>query len=283
VNLGFLYDRIRPDEKALIKCAREKGIDVELIDCKRAILDVSSFIKPSFNTALQRCVSFTRCYHSTIVLETLGIKVVNSSKVIFTCGNKLLTSLALAKRGIPTPKTKVAFTIESALNALEELGYPAILKPVIGSWGRLVTLLKDRDSAKSILESWDQLGGAWYKIYYLQEYVATEPLRDIRCVVIGDNVVAAIYRYAPKGDWRTNLAVGGKAEKCEITDELEDICLKTAEAIDEGVLGIDLMESNNGLVVHEVNHNLEFRRTVPIAGVDIPSLIIEYVTSLAKK
>ena len=282
-SLGFLYDRIRPDEKALINAARSKGVRVHLIDCKKAVFDVAGPMEPmGFGVAVQRCVSLLRYLHSTAILEGAGIRVVNPSAVALTCGNKLLTTLALAKAGVPTPRTRVAFTVDSALRALDRIGYPAILKPIIGSWGRLVALLKDPDSARSVLESWDQMGTSWYRVYYLQEYVALSR-RDIRCVAIGDDVVAAIYRYAPPGEWRSNLARGGRGERCEVTDELRELSLKVAEAVGGGVLGVDLMETREGLVVHEVNHNVEFRRTVPITGVDIPSLIVDYALGLVRR
>lgn len=281
--LGLLYDRVRPDEKALISTARVKGIDLRLIDCKRTSFDATSLVAiGDFEVAIQRCLSFSRYLHSTAVLESIGVKVVNPFNVALTCGNKLLTTLALSKAGVPTPKTKVAFAVDSALQALNELGYPAILKPIIGSWGRLVVLLKDPESARSVLESWDQMGTAWYKVYYLQEFAATTH-RDIRCVVIGDEAVAAIYRYAPKGEWRANLARGGRAGKCEVTDRLRELSLAAAEVVGGGVLGVDLLETRDGLVVHEINHCVEFRRTVPVTGVDIPSLILDYALAVSKR
>lgn len=282
-SLGLLYDRIRPDEKALINAAKKRGVALQLIDCKSTSFDATSLEEiGDFEVALQRCVSFLRYLHSTAVLESTGVKVVNSFDVAFTCGNKLLTTLALAKASVPTPRTEIAFTIDSALKALDELGYPAILKPLIGSWGRLVALLKDPESAKSVLESWDQMGSSWYKVFYLQHYVAITR-RDIRCVVVGDEAVAAIYRWAPEGDWRTNLARGGRAENCEVTDELKELSLRAAKAVGGGVLGVDMMETKDGLLVHEVNHNVEFRRTVGPTGVDIPSLIVDYALGMVKR
>lgn len=282
MRLALLYDRIRWDEKALVEVAEKSGIPIELVDCKAEAFEATALKKTDrYDGAIQRCVSFMRYLYSTAVLERAGVKVVNSFQVAQTCGNKLLTTVALTKARVPTPRTKIAFTIDSALKALEEIGYPAILKPMIGSWGRLVALLKDPDSAKAVLETWDQMGNAWYKVYYLQEFVAKLP-RDIRCVVVGDEAIAAIYRYAPKGEWRTNLARGGKAEKCELTDEIVDLSVRASKAVGGGVMGVDLIETEDGLVVNEINHNVEFRRTVPITGVDIPSRILGYVINLVK-
>ncbi|MFQ6084914.1 MAG: lysine biosynthesis protein LysX [Candidatus Bathyarchaeia archaeon] len=279
----LLYDRIRPDEKLLIEACKRKQVTLKLVDCKRTVFDASNSSKPvDFEVGIQRCVSYLRYLHVNAILEKMGVKLVNSFEVALTCGNKLLTTIALEKANIPGPKTKIAFSVDSALEALNELGYPAILKPLIGSWGRLVALLKDPKSARSILESWDQLGSSWYKVYYLQQYVATLP-RDIRCVVVGDRVVAAIYRTAPPDEWRSNLSRGGRAEKCEVSEEINELGVKASEAVGGGVLGVDMMETEDGLVVHEVNHNVEFRRTIAPTGVHIPYLIIDYALGLAEK
>jgi [lysine-biosynthesis-protein LysW]--L-2-aminoadipate ligase len=172
----------------------------------------------------------------------------------------------------------MAFTPETSLKALEELGYPAVLKPTIGSWGRLIALLKDSESTESILEDREHMFPI-YQQYYIQEKVERPP-RDIRAFVIGDKVVAAIYRISPDGVWKTNTATGGRAENCPVTPELEDICLKASAAMGKGLFGVDLMESPDGLVVHEVNNTIEFRNSVPVTGVDIPGLMLEYLVSL---
>lgn len=185
------------------------------------------------------------------------------------------------KRGIPTPLTQLAFTEESAIKAINELGLPIVLKPVIGSWGRLSALIKDIDSARAIIECREHMFSI-YRIYYLQRFVKRPP-RDIRSFVIGGRTVASIYRIAAPGEWRTNTARGGKAKKCEITNEIDDLSVKAAEAVGGEVVGVDLMESEDGLLVHEVNNTVEFKNTVPATGVDIPSIIVDYMIGLQKR
>lgn len=218
----------------------------------------------------------------TAALENMGIQVINPLNVTLTCGNKLLTTLKLTKAGVPTPRTFLSFTIDPALKIIEKLNYRAILKPVLGSWGRLLAPLKDPESAEAILES-RQYMFPLYQVYYIQEMVKRPP-RDIRVTVIGDQAVAAIYRISPTGDWRTNLARGGIAKECKITKEIEEISLKAAEAVGGGVLGVDLMEcKDGGYVVHEVNHTIEFAGTISTTEVNIPALIIDYALTTVKK
>jgi len=248
------------------------------MDAKEVIFDLDS--KDKFpKVVLQRCVSYFRNLHSTAVLENLGSKVINSFYVNWITGNKLFTTLLLKKNGIKTPKTFLCFDMDSALKALDILGYPAVIKPTIGSWGRLVALIKDRESAQAILE--DRLHMfPLYQVFYLQEYV-NRPPRDIRFFVIGDKLVAAIYRIS-KGDWRTNTALGGKAENCPLNKELEDLAEKVVKLLGEGFYGIDCMESKEGLLIHEINNTTEFRNTVPVTGVNIPALLIDYLKRIAR-
>jgi [lysine-biosynthesis-protein LysW]--L-2-aminoadipate ligase len=232
------------------------------------------------NLVVQRCVSHYRNIYSTALLENLGHTMINSFHTAMTSSDKLLGSVALSKAGVPTPKTIVAFTEEGALKALNELGYPAVLKPVIGSWGRLAAKVKDEDFARAIIEDREYMHPS-YHVYYVQEYVKRPP-RDIRTFVLGGETIAAIYRTSGD-DWRTNTARGGKAEPCKVTTEIDDISLKAANAVEGQFVGVDLMESPSGLVCHEVNSTTEFKNSVPATGIDIPGLAIEYVASLEKR
>jgi len=282
-KISLLFDQIRWEEKILIQAAKKKRVQMNLIDARTAKIDLTSS-KPQLNVekvALQRCVSYFRGLHLAAALENQGVTVINSHRVMQVCGNKLLSTLALTKAKIPTPKTILAFTPEAVFEALDELGYPAILKPVVGSWGRLLAPLKDKETAEAIIEDREFMHPL-YQVYYMQQMVARPP-RDIRATVIGDEVVAAIYRVSPPGEWRTNLARGGYAEQCKVTKELEDIALKAAAAVGGGVLGVDMMESPKGLLVHEVNHTIEFKGTYTATGKDIPGMIIDYAVKQVKR
>jgi len=266
-----------------MEAAKHNNIDLMLYDTNQLALEVTGEndgieLADAF---LQRCISYFRSIHVTATLESRGRHVVNSFEAASTCGNKLLASIRLSRAKVPTPRTFVAFTQDSALKALEELGYPAVLKPVVGSWGRLVALIKDMDSAKSIIEAREYMHPI-QQVYYIQEKIK-RPERDIRCYVIGEQAVAAIYRHAPPGDWRTNTARGGVAENLPITSDLEDLSIKAAQAVGGGAFGVDLMETESGLVVHEVNHTTEFKNTVRVTRVDIPKLLLEYTEAQAKQ
>ncbi len=280
MRIGIAYDNLRKEEKMLLEAGRRLGYDVELHQVKDAYFTVSSKRDVDFgDVVLQRCVSYFRGLGITALLEAKGYQVVNDLKSGLLTGNKLFTTALLEKAGIPTPKTMLAFTKEGGLKALDELGYPAVLKPVIGSWGRLVALLKDRDSAEAVLEDRSYMFPL-YQLYYLQEFVKRPP-RDIRAFVVGDRVIAAIYRISQ--NWKTNTALGGRAEDCPVTEELEELVLKAVETVGEGVYGVDCMESEDGYLVHEINGTVEFRHSVSVTGVDIPGEIIKYAARRAKR
>jgi [lysine-biosynthesis-protein LysW]--L-2-aminoadipate ligase len=284
-SLSLLYDRVRTEEKELINAAEKKGVDLKTVDAKELHLTITDPDKDRElfgDVALERCVSHFRGLYITAILESKDVMVINKHDVARVCGNKLICSIALAKAGIPTPKTMVAFTREEAMKAVEELGYPAVIKPVFGSWGRLIAPLKDRETTQALLEDREEMGNPLYQIYYLQEMV-TRPPRDIRTVVVGEQIAAAIYRYSSPDDWRTNIARGGRAEVCPLTDELSELILKAAKVVGGGVLGVDAMETKSGIVIHEVNSTVEFKGAMSVSEVDIPSKIIDYALETAKK
>ncbi|MBL7170145.1 MAG: lysine biosynthesis protein LysX [Candidatus Aenigmarchaeota archaeon] len=284
MQIGLIVDRLRQDEKLIVEAARKSNVDIKIIDSSSQFFDITNFEKNEFkdiDVFLQRSVSTLRGLYITKILEEYGFKVVNDFHSSLMCLDKLRCSVALAKNGIPTPKTLVAFTEKAALGAIKDLGYPVIIKPILGSWARLVAKVNDEDAAKSVLED-RQMMGVWYSIFYLQKYV-DKPNRDIRSTVIGDEVVAAIYRVNETGDWRTNTARGAKAVKCEITTELEELSLKSAEAMGQGMFGVDIMEDNGNLVVHEVNHSFEFKNVQRVTGIDVAGKIVDYLKEVGKK
>ena len=278
-TITALYDTIRLEEKLLIESAKKNDIDLEMVDCKKMFVDLND--KKNFDgPVLQRCVSYYRNLHSTAAIEGQGTKVVNCLHTGIFAGNKLFTHMLLQKIGVPTPDATVAFSKDSALEALHKNGFPKIIKPTVGSWGRMVSKINDMDSAEGIIDGREAMYPI-HQVHFLEEFVERPP-RDIRVIVIGDNVAAAIYRNSGDGNWKTNTHLGGSAEICEITNELEDICIKAKDAVRGDIVGIDLMESNEkGMVVHEINNTTEFRNVVRVTGVDIPKLMLEYVKGLA--
>lgn len=275
-SLSILYDNIRWEEKALYEAARKKGVNVENVDCKNLMVNLNDKkSKYHGQVVLQRSVSYFKNVHSTAVLEGLGARVINPLYAAIMCGNKMFAHMELEKAGVRTPKAVAAFSGESALATLDEFGYPAVIKPTVGSWGRLIALLRDKETARAVIEDRQHMFPL-YQVYYFEEFVERPP-RDIRAIVVGNSVVAAIYRYSCEGEWKTNMALGGHAEACPVTKELEDTCLKATHALGGQIVGVDLMESkNDGLLVHEVNNTTEFKNTVRVTGVDIPGLMVDY-------
>ena len=278
-TITALYDTIRLEEKLLIESAKKNDINLEMVDCKKLFVDLNDN-KNFDGPVLQRCVSYYRNLHSTAAIECQGTKVDNCLNSGIFAGNKLFTHMLLQKAGVPTPDATVAFSKDSALEALDKNGFPKIIKPTVGSWGRMVSKINDMDSAEGIIDGREAMYPI-HQVHFLEEFVERPP-RDIRVIVIGDNVAAGIYRNSGDGNWKTNTHLGGSAETCEITNEIEDICIKAKDAVYGDIVGIDLMESNEkGMVVHEINNTTEFRNVVRVTGVDIPKLMLEYVKELA--
>ena len=277
MKIGFLHSIIREDEKMLIKTAQTMDIDLVRIDVRKTIFDFSAPLPEDIQSCdiiLERSISHSKGLYAVKALEGKGKKVINSSQLIELCGDKISTSIELEKRNIPTVKTVLALSIESALDAIEQMGYPVVIKPAIGSWGRLLAKINDRDSAEAILEHKATLGGYQHQLFYIQEYVE-KPGRDIRVVVIGEESVAAMYRNADH--WITNSARGGNPANCPITDEIKSIVKQITDAMGPGLMGIDFFETKEGLKVVEVNAGVEFKSVSQVNDTSIPQKIWEYV------
>ena len=277
--VGILLSRVRVEEKLLIGELEERGVEIVRFDDRELVLDLSQ-TDPAMlrcDVVLERAINHLRALYTLKVLNDWGVPTVNTYEVANTCGDKLLTTAALEQHRVPTPRTLVAYTPESALAACEELGYPVVMKPAVGSWGRLLARVNDRDAAEALLEHKVTLGSFHHGAFYLQEYV-NKPGRDIRSFVVGDETICAIYRDSPH--WITNTARGGAASNCPVTDELDHLSRAAAQAVGGGVVAIDLFESERGLLVNEVNYTMEFRNSIDTTGVDIPARIVDHVVAV---
>jgi [lysine-biosynthesis-protein LysW]--L-2-aminoadipate ligase len=279
--VGVLLSRVRVEEKLLLAELEARGVEIVRFDDRQIVLDIGA-PDPAMarcDVVLERCINHLRALSTLRVLNDWGVPTVNSYDVANICGDKLLTSTALERAGIPSPRTLIAFTPESAVEACEELGYPVVMKPAVGSLGRLLARVNDRDAAEAILEHKVTLGSFHHGAFYIQEFV-NKPGRDIRSFVVGDETICAIYRDSPH--WITNTARGGAASNCPVTDELNELSKAAARAVGGGVVAIDLFESERGLLVNEVNYTMEFRNSIDTTGVNIPEKIVDYVLSVGQ-
>ena len=279
-----VFDRLRAEEKMLQKEATDLGHDAVMLDAK--ITQVNTDSKRDDydlgDIVLERCVSYFRGLHFTSCLEFMNVPVLNTFDVARTCGNKMFMTLLLAKHNVPTPKTYFSFSSSSALENLEKVGYPLVIKPIIGSWGRGVLPLKDRDTVDALFEIREITDSPHDRIYYLQEMVKRPP-RDIRVITVGDRPIAAMYRKST-GGFKTNIALGADPEICEITKEIEDAAVKASKAMGGGILGIDMMEDEEkGIVVHEVNNTVEFKGLSRVATRNIPKEMVEFALNYVRK
>ncbi len=278
-TVGFLHSLIRKDEKMLLnELSRRPNTEVRMIDDRELIADIGDGLSTPADVVLERCISHYRAVHALRLYESSGVLCVNSAGVAEVCGSKFETSLRLRREGIPQPRVRIAFTEKSALQAIEEMGYPVVLKPAVGSWGRLIAKISGREAAEAVLEHKTTLGTYHHSVFYIQEYIEKKG-RDIRSFVVGDRCVAAVYRHSEH--WITNTARGAVARNCPVTPELEEISLRAAEAVGGGVLAVDLFESPGGLLVNEVNYTMEFKNSVEPTGVNIPAEIADYVIGRA--
>ncbi|HLC03773.1 MAG TPA: lysine biosynthesis protein LysX [Anaerolineales bacterium] len=283
MRMAMIVSRVRTEEKLLLEAFHRAGVEPEVVSDDDIVFDPIALdpVWAEYDVVLARSLSASRGLYTTRVLNAFGVKTINTYETSATCADKILTTVALARAGIPQPMSRLAFSPESALQAIETLGYPAVLKPAFGSWGRLLAKVNDRESAEAILEHRQTLGNFIHHVYYAQAYVDKMYGRDIRAFVVGDRTICAIYRTSPH--WITNTARGGAASACPVTPEMDELCCRTAAAVGGGILAIDLFEVDEGLVVNEVNHTMEFRNSIEPTGVDIPAEVAAYVLHQAPK
>ncbi len=279
MRVAMLVAHLRIEEKMLVEAFRARGVDLQLMDVRSARLDLHN---PGpwaeFDVVLERCISHSRALAVLRVLDSWGVKCVNPFAVAELCGDKLATSLALIRHDVPTPGVRMALTPESALDAIDELGYPAVLKPSVGSWGRLIARINDRDAAEALLEHKATLGTYHHSIFYIQEHIEKGG-RDLRTFVINDETICGISRTSEH--WITNTARGGRSAALEITPEIDAISRAAAKAVGGGIVAIDLFETaDRGLLVNEVNYTMEFRNSIEPTGVNIPDKMIDYVLAV---
>lgn len=297
MKIGLIYSRVRFEEKQIIEALQRRDLAHDLIDDREIVFNLTpqydgapekyhgvKFTRPEkfqqYDVVLDRAMEFTRGLYALQILNSWGIKTVNRADVVATCGDKLLTTAALSKHNVPSPRTEIAFTPEAALAAIEAMGYPVVLKPIIGSWGRLVSKVNDREAAEALLEHKATLGHFLHEIFYLQEYIK-KPGRDIRIIMLGAEIVSAIYRSSDH--WVTNTARGASSTPCPVDRALEKIARDAANAVGGGFLAIDVIEDETrGYLINEINPTPEFRGSETATGADIPNKIIDYLIRNAR-
>ncbi|PSP48461.1 lysine biosynthesis protein LysX [Halobacteriales archaeon QH_7_69_31] len=280
MDVGICYSRIRRDEKLLLSELRDRGHDVTKIDVRKERFSVQD--PPStfddLDIVVDRCLATSRSRYLTRFVDAYDVPVVNDPETAAVCADKAHNSLVLAEAGVPTPATEVAFTKESALSTIESFGYPCVLKPVVGSWGRLMAKIDSRSAAEAILEHKETLGHYEHKLFYVQEFVE-KPGRDIRVVTTDGDPIAGMARSSEH--WLTNAAQGAETEAIKIAPDVADLVERASNAVGGGLLGVDLMEvggaGSGEYTVHEVNHTVEFKALDEVTDVDVPAAVVDWL------
>ena len=281
MRIAMLHSRIRAEERLLLDCFDELGVSIDLIDLRTEVFDPSNPGKwAQYDAVLDRSMSLTHSRAAVLILEGFGVRFINPGAATEICSDKLATTIALVRAGLPTPGVRIGLTAESGLEAVEQIGYPSVLKPTVGSWGRLMARVNDRDAAEAVLEHRESLGSVAQRVMYAQEYIS-KPDRDIRVFVVGDEPIAAIVRTSEH--WVTNTARGATAVGIPLNEEFRDLAVRSSRAVGADLCAIDLLECpTRGLLVNEINHSMEFRNSIETTGVNIPMHIAQHTVQIAE-
>ncbi|MFG2139508.1 RimK family alpha-L-glutamate ligase [Streptomyces sp. NPDC048650] len=267
---------LRPEEKLLLGALRDEGLTARPLLMEDLAEIVAGHTGPPA-LALIRNLSHRDAISVSRRLEHAGVPTLNRAATIETCNDKGLQSLLFAQHGIPHPDTRHAFSLDQVRKTVADMGMPAVVKPVSGSWGRGVSKMTHLDCVEAWAagrESTDAAGKQFPVV--VQEYV-DKPGHDLRVVVVGRTPVVAIQRVSD--DWRTNTHLGAEVQRIEVTAEMEKLCGQVVDALGPGFYGVDLVEDRTAgeLLVLEVNANPEFARSSAQHGVNVAGHLAAYV------
>ena len=276
MRVALVVDIIRVEEKLLIKALEDRKVPYDIINVGNDPLPFSRALS-RYDVAIIRPVSMYRALYSSAVLEGVGVHSINSPDAINVCGDKILTYSKLFSAGIPIPESIIAMSPEAASKAYEQKGYPLIDKPPIGSWGRLVSLVRDDFEGKTIIEHRELLGNSALKIHIVQEYIQYKN-RDIRCIVIGNELLGCYARNIPPNEWRANVALGGVPSPIDIDDKLRETAVNAVKVVGGEFVSIDILEHpSRGYVVNELNDVPEFKGFMSATGINVAERLVDYV------
>ncbi|MCY0874193.1 MAG: lysine biosynthesis protein LysX [Acidianus infernus] len=278
MRVALVVDIIRQEEKMIVKSLNDKGIQYDVINVAQEPLPFNRALD-RYDVALIRAISMYRSLYSAAVFESVGVHTINSSEVITVAGDKILTYSKLFKAGVPIPDSIIAMSPDATLKAYEQIGFPLIDKPPIGSWGRMVSLIRDIFEGKTIIEHREMLGNSALKVHIVQEYIK-EKNRDIRCIVIGKELLGCYARNIPPNEWRANVALGGTPSPIIIDEKLRETALKAASVVNGEFISIDILEhSSKGYVINELNDTPEFKGFMLATGINVAEKLVDYIVS----
>ncbi len=264
------------EEKLIYKSLRDKGLEVRLINVISTPLPIDRIDAPK--ASLIRTVGMFRGARTAAVLESMGSHVINGSETILTCGDKVLTYSALLKANVPIPRSFLALGKEAAIRAYDKFGKIAVDKPPLGSWGRMVSLVRNHSMMEQIALAREIMPSS-LRGHVIQEYVEVGG-RDLRCLVLGGHLIGCMERIASDG-WKSNVALGGKVKAIKATLLIEDLSIRAAEAVKGEFVAIDLLVNDNAFV-NEVNGVPEFKGFMKATGINVAEEVTSHIREMIR-
>lgn len=277
--------------RRLAEAARDRGHAVRVIDVLRCYMDINSH-NPTihykgeelseFDAVIPRIGASVTFYGAAVVrqFEMMGVYSVNESVAITRSRDKLRSLQLLSRKGLGLPVTSFAHSIDDIDGLIDEVGgAPLVIKLLEGTQGLGVVLAETRNAAKSVIQAFRGLDAN----ILVQEFIKESAGRDIRCLVVGGRVVAAMQREAGPGEFRSNLHRGGQAALVEITAEERRTALRAARTLGLNVCGVDLLRSSRGPLILEVNSSPGLGGIEAASGQDIAGMIIEFLETAGER
>lgn len=291
MKIGILSQRASlVSTTRLREAAEQRGHEVEVVDYTRCYMNITSH-RPqvlvgrgslTFDAVIPRIAASQTFYGTAVVrqFEMMGVFSANTSQAISRSRDKLRALQILAAEGIGLPVTSFARSPKDIESLIEVVGgAPLIIKLLEGTQGVGVVMAETNKAAESVIAAFRQLNAN----ILVQEFIKEAGGADLRAFVVGGKVVASMKRQGPEGEFRSNLHRGGSASKVKLTPEERSTAVRSAKALELGVAGVDMLRSNHGPVVMEVNSSPGLEGIEAATGIDVAGKIIEYVEKRAEE
>ncbi|MDC7217905.1 MAG: 30S ribosomal protein S6--L-glutamate ligase [Spirochaetales bacterium] len=275
---------------SLVEACKARGHEVRVINPLRCYMNITSH-NPSilykgeklegFDAIIPRIGASITFYGCAVVrqFEMMGVYCVNESVAITRSRDKLRSLQLLARKGIGLPVTAFAHSTQYTEDLIDSVGgAPLVIKLLEGTQGKGVVLAETRATAASIIEAFKGLKAN----ILVQEYISEAAGSDIRCLVVGGKVIASMKRQGPEGDFRSNLHQGGSATQVKITPEERSTAVRSAKIMGLGFCGVDILRSNHGPVVMEVNSSPGLEGIETTTEIDVAGRLIDYIEKNAQ-
>ncbi|MEM1758609.1 MAG: RimK family alpha-L-glutamate ligase [Acidilobaceae archaeon] len=277
--MNLAVDIVRVEEELLIRAFSMRGLRPTII-YSNTLYSIPED-RLSSSVVLVRNISAANSIYVAAITEASNGVAINPLRALIVGHDKILTYSTLVRNKIKIPQSIIALENSRLEDYVDDISYPIIDKPPIGSWGRLVSLVKTPTAFKEVIKHRSILANPQLRVHIIQKPANLGS--DIRCLVVGDSIAACMIRKGQLGEWRSNAALGGSVIPYKPSLEVEEAALKSATLVGAEIAGVDILHDDGDYYVNEVNVVPEFKALMKATSIDISEVIASYILNKLKR